>query len=144
MCAEAKSSFPTGYEARPPRAPGSTVYHPHSFHRDQRYRPADVLDAACAQHDYCIERSRYNNNSTLLYPVGMVEENGAVRCGIPLGSNTDPRYGCQVAVLWPPGAPCIPWSTGCPAHSGTVVDPNRVPFFIGMHNSTHKCTRDRR
>lgn len=60
--------------------------------------PRDMLDAVCAQHDYCIERSRYNvrGEKRSLYPVGELASEGFRRCGIPLRSHTHPAYGCQI------------------------------------------------
>ena len=60
--------------------------------------PRDMLDAVCAQHDYCIERSRYNVGGVArsLYPVGESTKEGFRRCGIPLRSHTHPAYGCQI------------------------------------------------
>lgn len=60
--------------------------------------PRDMLDTVCAQHDYCIERSRYNVGGVArsLYPVGESTIEGFRRCGIPLRSHTHPAYGCQI------------------------------------------------
>lgn len=63
--------------------------------------PVDVLDAMCAQHDYCIERSRYlvgasDRAERLLYPIGVVDDDDFQRCGIPLQSHKNPNYGIRI------------------------------------------------
>jgi hypothetical protein len=68
---------------------------------DFSHRPADVLDAMCAQHDYCIERSRYLVDPTagrhrLLYPIGTVDDDNFHRCGIPLQSQSNPSFGARI------------------------------------------------
>ena len=61
--------------------------------------PIDVLDAMCAQHDFCIERSRYlvsASGERLLYPIGVVDDDDFQRCGIPLQSHSNPNYGTRI------------------------------------------------
>ena len=63
--------------------------------------PVDVLDAMCAQHDYCIERSRYlvstpDQAERLLYPIGVVDDDDFQRCGIPLQSHKNPKFGIRI------------------------------------------------
>lgn len=69
--------------------------------------PRDVLDTICAQHDFCIENSRYNVGGIPrnLYPVGeLAEGEGGEfrRCGIPMRSHTDPVFGCQIKRYYAP------------------------------------------
>ena len=61
--------------------------------------PRDVLDTICAQHDYCIEKSYYavNGQPRRIYPMGHVDADNMTRCGIPIRSHTNPKYGCQIA-----------------------------------------------
>lgn len=61
--------------------------------------PRDVLDTICAQHDYCIEKSKYyvQGHHRLLYPIGTVDSDNFMRCGIPVRSHTNPSYGCQIS-----------------------------------------------
>ena len=61
--------------------------------------PRDVLDTICAQHDFCIEKSYYavNGQPRRIYPMGHVDADNMTRCGIPIRSHTNPKYGCQIA-----------------------------------------------
>jgi hypothetical protein len=69
--------------------------------RDFAQAPADVLDAACAQHDFCIERSLYPVAAAAppraLYPVGVVDADRFRRCGIPLQSHRNPGFAGRIA-----------------------------------------------
>ncbi len=69
--------------------------------RDFAQAPADVLDAACAQHDFCIERSLYPVAAAAppraLYPVGVVDADRFRRCGIPLQSHRHPGFAGRIA-----------------------------------------------
>ena len=69
--------------------------------RDFSQAPSDVLDAACAQHDYCIERSLYPAGAAglprALYPVGVVDPDRFRRCGIPLQSHRTPGFAGRIA-----------------------------------------------
>lgn len=68
--------------------------------RNFQLEPWDVLDATCAQHDYCIEKSTYwvEGLSRTLYPIGELDERDEYkRCGIPMRSHTNPAFGCQIS-----------------------------------------------
>jgi hypothetical protein len=70
--------------------------------RDLAQAPADILDAVCAQHDFCIERSLYPAAGAAgapraLYPVGVVDPDRFRRCGIPLQSHRTPGFAARIA-----------------------------------------------
>jgi len=68
--------------------------------RDFSQTPRDILDTICAQHDYCIEKSHYHvgGEQRLLYPIGHVDSDSYMRCGIPVRSHTNPHFGCQISM----------------------------------------------
>ena len=85
--------------------------------------PVDVLDAMCAQHDYCIERSRYlvsvaDQAERLLYPIGVVDDDDFQRCGIPLQSHKNPNFGIRIKacdeefLVWRPFCPFLKGAAG--------------------------------
>ena len=87
---------------RPPLAPALFSYCGPQNGDDFSHAPSDVLDTICAQHDYCIEKSRYyvEGRYRHLYPMGTVDEasgDGFLRCGIPVRSHTNPHFGCQIS-----------------------------------------------
>ena len=83
---------------RPPLAPGMFAYCGPQNGHDFSRAPGDVLDTICAQHDYCIEKSMYyvKGQHRLLYPMGAVDADRFLRCGIPVRSHTNPHFGCQI------------------------------------------------
>jgi len=85
---------------RPPLAPALFSYCGPQNGDDFSRAPSDVLDTICAQHDYCIEKSRYyvEGRYRVLYPMGSVDDgDGFLRCGIPVRSHTNPHFGCQIS-----------------------------------------------
>jgi len=60
--------------------------------------PRDTLDAICAQHDFCIENTRFpsadGQSSTLLYPKGFYDGDArSQRCGMKFGSWKNEGWG---------------------------------------------------